>query len=113
MALVQFDLDLRIDVVQAVLRRLQLSPADVLCSVENLPLKIGKIDIVEIDNADGSNAGGCQVKRGRRSESSGADAQDARSFESALPLGCNLGHDEMTRVALQFLNVQPHRTAAL
>jgi hypothetical protein len=80
--------------------------------VKNLPLKIGKIYIVEIDNADDADASRCQIKRRRRSESSGADAQNARSFESALPLGCNLGHDEMTRVALQFVNVQPHRTAA-
>ena len=111
-ALVQFDLDLRIDVVQAIAGRLQLAATDVFCSVKNLALKIRKIDIVKIYNADCPNAGGCQIKRGRRSESSGADAQDARSFESTLPLGCNLGHDEMTRVALQFFNVQVHRAAA-
>jgi hypothetical protein len=81
--------------------------------MKNLPLKIGQIDIVEIDYAEGPNAGGCQIKRGRRSESSGADAQNARSFESILTLGCDFGHDEMTRVALQFFNVQSHRTAAL
>jgi hypothetical protein len=78
-----------------------------------LPLKIGQIDVVEIDNAEGPNAGGCQIKRGRRSKSSGADAQDARSFESILTLGCNLGHDQVTRVALQFFNAQSHRTAAI
>src|SRR4030095_6733242 len=99
--------------MQAIACRFQFSPTDVLRSVKNLPLKIGKIDIIEIDNPDGPNAGGCQVKRGRRSESSGADAQNTRSFEAILTLGCNLGHDEMTRVALHFLNSQPHRTAAL
>ena len=109
----QFGLDLRIDVVQPIPRGLQFAPTDVLCSVKNLPLKIGQIDVVEIDNAEGPNAGGCQIKRGRRSKSSGADAQDARSFESILTLGCNLGHDEMTRVALQLVNVQSHRAAAL
>src|SRR4030095_14735289 len=112
-ALVQFDLGLRIDVVQAILCRLQFASTDVLSSVKNLPLKIRKIDIVEIDNPDRSDAGGCEVKRGRGSESSGADAQHARSFESILPLGCDLGHNEMTRVALQFFNVQLHRPAAL
>jgi hypothetical protein len=80
--------------------------------VKNLTLKIRKIDIVKIHNADRPNPGGCQIKRGRRSESSGANAQDTRSFESALPFGCNLGHDEMTRVALQFFDVQAHRGAA-
>src|SRR4029077_18779688 len=111
--LVQFCLDLRIDVVQSIPRRLQFAPTDVLCSVKNLPLQIGQIDIVEIDDAEGPDAGGCQIKRGRRSKSSGADAQDARSFESILTLGCNLGHYEVTRVALQFFNVQSDRTAAI
>jgi hypothetical protein len=81
--------------------------------VKNLALKIGKIDVVKVDDAKSPNAGGCKVKRSRRAESSGADAQDACSFESTLPLGRNLGHDKMTRVALQFLDVQPHRSAAL
>ena len=99
--------------MQAIPRGLQFTSADVLCSVENLPLKIGKIDIVEIDNADGPNARSCEIKRSRRSKSSGTDAQDARSFESILPLGGNLGHDEMTGVALQFFNIQSHRPAAL
>jgi hypothetical protein len=78
-----------------------------------LPLKIGKIDIVEIDDPDRANAGSRQIKRGRRSEASGPDTQDARSFEPILPLGCNLGHDEMTRIPLQFFNIQSHRAAAL
>jgi hypothetical protein len=104
---------LRIDVVQAIPRRLQLAPTYVFCSVKNLPLKIGKIDVVEIDNADCADAGGGKIKRSRRSKSAGADAQDVRSLESILSLGRNLGHDKMTRVALQFVNVQSHRTGAL
>ena len=81
----QFDLDLRIDVVQAIPGRLQLAATDIFCSVKNLALKIGKIDVVKVHNADCPNAGGCQIKRSRRSESSGANAQDACSFESTLP----------------------------
>src|SRR5438046_9301553 len=78
-ALVQFGLNLGIDVVQPVPCRLELAPTDVLCSVKNLPLKIGQIDVVEIDNAEGADAGACQLKRGRRSESSGADSHDSHS----------------------------------
>ena len=47
---VQFEFDLRINIPQPVARRCELAAADVLCSVENLPLQIGKIDTVEIDN---------------------------------------------------------------
>jgi hypothetical protein len=81
--------------------------------VENLPLEIREIDIVEIDNADCADAGSRQVKRSGRSESSRADAQDTCGFEAVLPFGCDLGHDEMTRVPLQFFNIQLHRGAAL
>src|SRR5262245_40571691 len=73
-AFVQFDFYLRIDIVQAIPSRLQFAPADVFCSVKNLSLEIGKIDIVEIDNPNCPDASGCQVKRGWRSKSSGTDA---------------------------------------
>src|SRR6266511_4555572 len=88
-------------------------PRSTLFPYTTLFRSIGKIDFVEIDNADGPDTGGCQIKCSRRSESAGADAQHARSLQPILPLGCNLGHDEMTRVALQFFNVQSHRSAAL
>src|SRR6266508_278499 len=53
-ALVQFDLDLRIDVLQAIPRRLQLISTDVLCYVKKFAFKVGKVDFVEIDNAYGT-----------------------------------------------------------
>jgi len=76
--LIQFDLDLRIDVAEPVVGRFQFAAANVLCSMKYLPLKIRKIDVVEIDNADCPDAGGREIKRSRRSESAGADAQNAR-----------------------------------
>src|SRR5262249_37568553 len=60
-AFVQFEFDLRIDIPQPVARRCKLAAAHVLCSVKNLPLQIGEIDAVEIDDPKGSNAGCCQV----------------------------------------------------
>src|SRR5262245_42803802 len=48
-ALVQFNLDLRVDVVQSIARRFKFASANVLCSVKNLPLQIGKIDTIEVD----------------------------------------------------------------
>src|SRR5207237_10846249 len=108
---VLFYLDLMVNLDQAISRVFQFISADIFLSVKNLPLNIGKIDLVEIDNTNGPNAGSRQIKRSRRSKSSCPDAQDARSFESILPLGRNLGHDEMTRVTLQFFNIQSHRFA--
>ena len=52
----QFDVDLRIDVAQSVSRRFQFAASDVLCPVKYLPLQVGKINVVEINNADCSHA---------------------------------------------------------
>ena len=64
-AVMQFDLDLRIDVAQPILRRFQFAAADVFCSVKNLTLQIGKVDVIEIDNTNCSNTGGCEIQRSR------------------------------------------------
>ena len=97
-ALVQFDVDLRIDVPQAVPRRFQFGAANILCSVENLPLQIRKIDIVEIDDANRANAGRRKIQCSRRSQTTRADAQNTRRFQAPLPRGRNLGHDQMARI---------------
>src|SRR5436190_13197072 len=81
--------------------------------MKNLPLKIGQIYLVEIDNTEGANSRGCQIEGCRRSKTSSTDAQNPRSFESMLTLGGNLGHDQMARVPLQFSNAQPHHTASI
>src|SRR5919108_3575942 len=65
-AFMQFEFYRRIDIPQPVARRSQFAAADVLCSVKNLPLQIGEIDTVEIDEPESSNAGCCQVKRSWR-----------------------------------------------
>ena len=109
--MVQFDLDLRVDVAEPVLRGFQFAAADVLCSVKNLALQVGKIHLIEIDNPDCSDAGCCEIKRGRRPESAGANAQNASCLQPALPLGRNFRHDKMTRVALQFRSTQMCRGA--
>src|SRR5262249_28010634 len=96
-----------------VTRRFQFAATDVFCSVKNLPLQIGEIDTVEIDKPEGSNASACQVKRSRRTQTAGADAQNARCLESLLSLRRYFGHNEMTRIALQFFGAQLHRVAAL
>ncbi len=70
----QFDINLRIDVSQAISRRLQLAPTDVLCSVKNLALEIGKIDIVKIDNSNRPDPGCGKIQRSRRTKSAGTDA---------------------------------------
>jgi hypothetical protein len=76
----RFDFDLRIDIAQPVACRFQFAAADVLCSVKNLPLKIGKIDSVEIDKSEGSYTSCRQVERNRGAQTASADTQNARSL---------------------------------
>ena len=109
----QFDVDLRIDVAQSVSRRFQFAASDVLCPVKYLPLQIGKIDGVEVDDANCSHAC-CRKIEGRRGpQSPSADAQDARCLYSALPVSCHFGHDKVARIALQFLSAQVHGAGTL
>jgi hypothetical protein len=76
--------------------------------VKDLPLQVGEIDTVEIDDPEGSNAGCRQIKRSRGAETASADAHNPRCFKSFLSLYGYFGHDEMPGVALQFLREQLH-----
>jgi hypothetical protein len=100
---VQLDFDVWVDVAQPVARRFKFATSNILCSVKNLPLQIGKIDPVEIDKAKCSHTRCCQIQRGRRAQTTGANAQNTRCLESFLPLGSHFRHDEVPRIALQLL----------
>src|SRR5207247_5344757 len=56
--LVEVDLHLRVDRLQAVLRRLELGSADVGRSVQHLTLQIAEVDDVEVDQAEAAEARG-------------------------------------------------------
>jgi len=53
-----------------------------------------KIDDIEIHQSQGSNSGCCKIERQRRSQSSGANAQDTRSLQLLLPFHADLGQDQ-------------------
>src|SRR4030095_10756420 len=55
------DLDVRIDVVQAMHGRFELRPAHIFGAVEDLPLKIRDVDPIEIDKTDRADAGCRQI----------------------------------------------------
>jgi hypothetical protein len=68
-----------------------------------LPLQIGEIDTVEIDKPKFSHTGCCQIQRSRGAQATGANAQNARCLKSSLSLSSDFGHDEVSRIPLQFL----------
>src|SRR5207248_1722116 len=67
--------------------------------VQHLALQVAKIDDIKIDQSNPANAGRGQVQAERGAESTGADEEDARGFESFLPVQGDLGHDEVTAIA--------------
>src|SRR5579862_7344893 len=71
--------------------------------VNDLALQVGVIDDIEIDEAEGADAGGAEIQGKRRAEATGADAEYSRGFELLLALHANLGHDQMPGVAQDFI----------
>src|SRR5262249_17010869 len=74
--------------------------------VQDLALEVGVIDRVEIDEADAADTRRGEVKPERRAEPAGADEQHARRLQALLPLDSDLRHDQVTRIALNFLRRQ-------
>ena len=67
--------------------------------MDDLALQVGFVDGVEVDQADGADAGSGEVERERRAEAAGADAEDLGGLELLLALHADLGEDEVAGVA--------------
>ena len=76
--------------------------------VNDLALQIGVIDDVEINNAERAHARRAQIKRQRRAQASGADAEHLRSLDLELALHADLGHDQVARVAQDLVVVESY-----
>ena len=76
-----------------------LELADGRGRVNDLALQVAGVDDVEVDQADGADAGSGEVERERRAESAGADAEDLRGLQLLLALHAHLGQDQVARVA--------------
>ena len=96
--IVEIDLNIGVDVLDGIPRTVDFFAADIGGSMENLALKVRKIDGVKIHKSDSADARGCQIQGNGGAEAAGADAEDAGSLEPLLALQCDFGHDEMTGV---------------
>jgi hypothetical protein len=56
-----------------------------------------------LDNAERAHSGCAQVERQRRAQASRADTQHLRSFDLELPLHADFRHDEVARIAQNFV----------
>ena len=97
-----------IDPRQFIRRGIQFLPAHVGSRMNDLPLQVGVIHYIEIDQTQRAHARGCKIKRQRRSQPARANAQHARRFQLLLPLHADLRHDQMPRVAQDFVLAECH-----
>ena len=91
-------LGLRVVGVQGLNCRLDLWLADVAVVVEHLTLEIRHVNVVEVDDPDGTDSGQRQVDRNWRAESACAYDQDLRVDQLALSRAADLRHDDVAAV---------------
>ena len=94
------DDDVGVEVGDAVLRGFDLGASDVAGAVDDLALEVGAVDDVEVDDAEGADAGGGEVDEHGRAEPARADGEHFAVDQLALPEGADLVHDQVAGVAL-------------
>src|SRR5204863_6002792 len=62
------DVDVRVQLRQRLLGRVDFALADAVDVVEDLALQVRRVDDIHVDDADRAHAGGGEVHGGRRSE---------------------------------------------
>src|SRR5690606_15618006 len=68
---------------------------------------------VHVDDADRADASGREVQRGRRTKAASAQQQHARVEQLELTLFADLGHEEVTLIAVALLSRERPRSAPL
>ena len=66
-------------------------------------MKVGFVDDIEFHYAERSYSGGGEIKRGRRTESSGAHDEDLRGRERLLSSNSKFGKSQLPAVAPKLL----------
>ena len=80
--------DPRVDAADAQRRRDRLRLAERRQVVGDLPLQVGEVDPVVVDQGDAADAGGAEEERDRRAEAAGADHQRVRARACAAGPRC-------------------------
>ena len=97
--LVRLDLDVRIEILDAVARRVELALADRARAVKHLALQVRGIHDIEVHEAERADAGRGEIERGGRAEPAHTNEQHARALELLLSLEPDFGKNEVTAVA--------------
>lgn len=95
------DVDLGIQIEDALARGIELLAPDVGRAVEDLPVQIREIDAIEVDEPDPADPRRREIGRNGAAEASGADDERGAGAESALAFGADLGKGDLAGVAGQ------------
>jgi len=74
--------------------------------MNDLALKIGLINCVEIDDAKRPDAGRREIEQRRTAETTGADHQYARIFQPLLAVHSHIRNDQVTAVTAYLVDAQ-------
>jgi hypothetical protein len=97
----RLDGDLRIETAHGVGRALDLEAAEVLGAVQHLPLQIGQVDAVVIDDAERADARRGEIEEEGRAQPARAHHQHPRFEEALLPDPADLRQDDVAGIALK------------
>jgi hypothetical protein len=66
--------------------------------VDHLALEVGHLDDVVVDDPDCPDTGRAQVEECRGAEAAGADDEHPRGAQASLPVGADVGEEQVTGV---------------
>ncbi len=81
------------------LRAPGFEPADIRLPMNDLPLQVGFIDDIEVDDSQSSDAGCGEIQEHGRSQAAGAYDQNLAVLEAFLSFQTNVGNQQMTAVS--------------
>ena len=93
--LIRDHFDIRVQVLERLLRRIDLRLPDPLAVVQDLPLQVALVDHVGVDDPERADPGGRQVVGGGRSQAAGPDDEHFGIEQLQLPLLPHLGNQHV------------------
>ena len=102
-------LDFRIHGPQTIGSGKRLGAAEIAHAVKHLALQIRQLDHVGIKQAEATDTGGGQVKRGWRTKAAKPDQEDAGRLELQLPFLPHFGQPQMATVTFRLRRAQGGR----
>ncbi|OIQ69185.1 hypothetical protein GALL_492150 [mine drainage metagenome] len=91
-------LGVRVDLEDALAGAGGLAPSDIGLAVDDLALKVGLVNRVELDDSQRANPGCRQIHQGGRTESTCANAEHLGRFETLLAAHSDVGDDQVPAI---------------